>query len=169
LGLGLYIVKSYIENLNGEIYIDSKETEFTSIKFYIITERINSKFNDILQKTPEFKISSSPFPEDIPLESSNLFDNKTSHQGKLSNTTRSKYQDNQKKYRTIKINELIEAENSSYYEENGADENISFKNNIVQGFKIKEILIDDNEKGNNHNNNYLLSKPLKKFKIQKNY
>jgi len=39
MGLGLYIVKLHVESLNGEIIVESKESKYTNVNFYIITEK----------------------------------------------------------------------------------------------------------------------------------
>jgi len=158
MGLGLYIVKLYIESLNGEIVIESKETEYTSITFYIITDCANKTKSDYSVKSQHPRTNSSLLSEDLTLKLSNDFVKKASFQSKPSSNVLCKNVNYKKKYTTGKINELVEAENLSSIEDISDDENINFKNNILLQLENKGHLLPFKNEDNlqnpvNENNN----------------
>jgi len=170
LGMGLFIVKSYIESLNGDILVESRENEYTKISFYIILEKGNTIVNtnsfmskdyildsSLLLKIPSIKTNNDSF-ENIILKN-NADINLTQKDDNFYNNNRVQ--------QISKICDNSEQDDSSVFEKNSYEENLrstiienppSKRNKIILKAKTIDKIYKESTEMNTTNKNSSLQK-----------
>jgi len=153
LGIGMFIVKSYIESLNGEIHLESKEMQYTIITFYIKAESVNPKMINCIDKLEEKKTISSPFLEEKDLNLKYINENIAKSSIKRKSCKNVELRDDHKSNKSIspKLKGSVEAENISLIENFSYEEN---NNDIILKYERKKnISLHDNKELNENKNN----------------